>query len=202
MSVVRKLAESDKTAIRAFHVNVPEAALADLRRRLAETRLPNRRPSRLLSGRTAQGPQQVLRYWQTDYDWRKVEHGSTPCRTSSLNRRAGHPLHTRPFQARERAASDRNARLARLGGRAIEDRRAAHQSHGARRKRVGRLPSGDPVDARLRVLRQADGHRLGARAHRTCLDHADAAARLRAFRRAGWRLGCCRHRYDRRAGAA
>jgi hypothetical protein len=40
MSVVGKLPESDKTAIRAFHVNVAEAALADLRRRLAETRLP------------------------------------------------------------------------------------------------------------------------------------------------------------------
>jgi hypothetical protein len=41
MSVVGKLAESDRTAIRAFHVNVPEAAVADLHGRLAETRLPD-----------------------------------------------------------------------------------------------------------------------------------------------------------------
>ena len=74
MSVVGKLPESDKTAIRAFHVNVPEAALADLRRRLAETRLPEQETV----GDYSQGVplktiQQVLRYWQTDYDWRKVE---------------------------------------------------------------------------------------------------------------------------------
>ena len=37
MSVV---GDSDKTAIRAFHVNIPKAALADLHRRLAVTRRP------------------------------------------------------------------------------------------------------------------------------------------------------------------
>jgi hypothetical protein len=40
MNVVGKLAESDKTVIRAFHGDVREAALADHHRRLAETRLP------------------------------------------------------------------------------------------------------------------------------------------------------------------
>src|SRR5258708_1682137 len=32
---------TDKNAIRPFHVNVPEAELADLRQRLAQTRLPD-----------------------------------------------------------------------------------------------------------------------------------------------------------------
>ena len=74
MSVVGKLPESDKTAIRAFHVNVAEAALADLRRRLAETRLPEQETVRDYSqGVPLKTIQQVLRYWQTDYDWRKVE---------------------------------------------------------------------------------------------------------------------------------
>jgi hypothetical protein len=35
------------------------------------------------------------------------------------------------------------------------------RSHGARRERSGRVPCGDSVDARLRVLWQADDHRLG-----------------------------------------
>ncbi|MHA6793494.1 epoxide hydrolase N-terminal domain-containing protein [Pseudonocardia bannensis] len=37
---------------------------------------------------------------------------------------------------------------------------------GTRRPRRGRFPSGDPVDAGLRVLRQADHYRLGPRPHR------------------------------------
>ena len=74
MSVVEKLAESDKTAIRAFHVNVPETALADLRRRLANTRLPEKETvSDYSQGVPLKTVQQLLRYWQTDYDWRKVE---------------------------------------------------------------------------------------------------------------------------------
>jgi pimeloyl-ACP methyl ester carboxylesterase len=64
--------ESD--AIRPFHVNIPETALADLRRRLANTRLPEKETV----GDNTQGVplktiQQVLRHWQTEYDWRKVE---------------------------------------------------------------------------------------------------------------------------------
>lgn len=33
---------TDETAIRPFHVNVPEAELADLRRRIVATRLPEK----------------------------------------------------------------------------------------------------------------------------------------------------------------
>jgi len=74
MSAGGKLEDSDKTAIRAFHVNVPEAALADLRRRVAETRLPERETVGDYSqGVPLKTVQQVLRHWQTDYDWRKVE---------------------------------------------------------------------------------------------------------------------------------
>jgi len=44
---------ADKNAIRPFHVNIPEAVLADLRQRLAQvTRQGNRH--RLFAGRTAQ----------------------------------------------------------------------------------------------------------------------------------------------------
>ncbi|MBY5539763.1 epoxide hydrolase [Rhizobium leguminosarum] len=60
--------------IRPFKAEVPEAALADLGRRLAETRWPD--------GETvmdrSQGVQpdrlkELVRYWQSSYDWRKAE---------------------------------------------------------------------------------------------------------------------------------
>jgi pimeloyl-ACP methyl ester carboxylesterase len=61
-------------AIRPFRVDIPETALADLRRRLAQTRLPERETVADQSqGVPLKTIQQLLRHWQTDYDWRKVE---------------------------------------------------------------------------------------------------------------------------------
>ena len=61
-------------AIRPFHVNVPQEALDDLRRRVAATRWPD--PETVTD--RSQGVQlatmkELVRYWQTDYDWRKAE---------------------------------------------------------------------------------------------------------------------------------
>ena len=61
-------------AIRPFRVHVSEEQLADLRRRIAATRWPDQET--VNDG--SQGPQlakfqEVIRYWGTDYDWRKVE---------------------------------------------------------------------------------------------------------------------------------
>ncbi len=65
---------ANKNAIRPFHVNVPEAELADLRQRLAQTRLPDKETVTDYSqGVPLKTIQQVLNYWQSDYDWRKVE---------------------------------------------------------------------------------------------------------------------------------
>src|SRR4051812_16195137 len=61
-------------SIRPFRVNVPEVALADLRRRLAMTRLPEQETvSDKSQGVPLKTVQQLLGYWQTQYDWRKVE---------------------------------------------------------------------------------------------------------------------------------
>ena len=61
-------------AIRAFHINVPEEALADLRRRIAATRWPDRETVTDDSqGVPLAAMQELARYWATDYDWRKVE---------------------------------------------------------------------------------------------------------------------------------
>ena len=60
--------------IRSFRVNIPETALADLHRRLAQTRLPEQETvSDYSQGVPLKTVQQVLRHWQTNYDWRKVE---------------------------------------------------------------------------------------------------------------------------------
>jgi hypothetical protein len=67
-------AETEDGAIRPFRISFSDEALVDLRRRLAATRWPERETvaddSQGVPLTTLQG---LVRYWQTDYDWRKVE---------------------------------------------------------------------------------------------------------------------------------
>ena len=61
-------------AIRPFRVHVPEEQLVDLRRRIAATRWPDQETVNDGSqGVQLAKFQEVIRYWGTDYDWRKVE---------------------------------------------------------------------------------------------------------------------------------
>ena len=63
-----------KNAIRPFGVNVPEAELADLRRRVNATKWPGRETvTDATQGVQLATVQALARYWGTDYDWRKVE---------------------------------------------------------------------------------------------------------------------------------
>ena len=65
---------SDNTAIRPFHVNVPEAELTELRRRINATKWPERETVTDASqGVQLATIQALARYWATDYDWRKIE---------------------------------------------------------------------------------------------------------------------------------
>ena len=61
-------------AIRPFHVHFSQEALDDLRQRLAATRWPDQEtvtdPSQGVKLATMKA---LVHYWQTDYDWRKVE---------------------------------------------------------------------------------------------------------------------------------
>ncbi len=60
--------------IRPFRIVVPEEALADLRRRLVATRWPDKETVADQSqGAQLAKLQELVRYWGTDYDWRKVE---------------------------------------------------------------------------------------------------------------------------------
>ena len=65
---------SEKTAICPFKVNVPEAELAELRRRNNATRWPERETvPDATQGVQLATMQKLARYWVTEYDWRKVE---------------------------------------------------------------------------------------------------------------------------------
>ena len=65
---------ADKTAIRPFHVNIPEAELTELRRRVNAAKWPERETVTDASqGVQLATTQKLARYWATDYDWRKVE---------------------------------------------------------------------------------------------------------------------------------
>jgi pimeloyl-ACP methyl ester carboxylesterase len=65
---------SNEPEIRPFRVDMPDEAIADLRRRIAAVRWPSRE---LVTDRS-QGVQlatiqELARYWATDYDWRMCE---------------------------------------------------------------------------------------------------------------------------------
>jgi len=65
---------SSETEIRPFRVDMPDEAIADLRRRIAATRWP----AKELVADRSQGVQlatiqELARYWTADYDWRACE---------------------------------------------------------------------------------------------------------------------------------
>ena len=61
-------------SIRPFKVQVPQAALNDLRRRIAATRWPDKETVADQSqGAQLAKLQELVRYWGTGYDWRKAE---------------------------------------------------------------------------------------------------------------------------------
>jgi hypothetical protein len=73
-TVVQQTAGSDRTAVYPFHVDVPEAELTELRRRIRATRWPERETVTDESqGVKLAMMQDLARYWETDYGWRKVE---------------------------------------------------------------------------------------------------------------------------------
>ena len=67
---------ASETEIRPFRAEMPDEAIADLRRRIAAARLP----SKELVADRSQGVQlttiqELARYWAADYDWRACEAG-------------------------------------------------------------------------------------------------------------------------------
>jgi pimeloyl-ACP methyl ester carboxylesterase len=67
-------AGADDTGIRPFRVDIPKAALDDVRERLRATRWPDKETVLDQSqGAQLARLQELVRYWATDYDWRKGE---------------------------------------------------------------------------------------------------------------------------------
>ncbi len=67
-------AAAEGDAIRPFRVNVPEEALVDLRRRINATKWPERETvADATQGVRLATMRELARYWEKDYDWRKVE---------------------------------------------------------------------------------------------------------------------------------
>jgi len=64
----------DDRSVRPFKVQVPQAALDDLRRRIAATRWPDKETvgDRSQGARLAE-LQELVKYWGSGYDWRKLE---------------------------------------------------------------------------------------------------------------------------------
>jgi hypothetical protein len=74
---VAEVAQQKVSDIRPFRVDIPEAQLTDLRRRINATRWPEQEND-VSQGVALKTAQALARYWGTDYDWRK-------CTTGILN---------------------------------------------------------------------------------------------------------------------
>src|SRR5262252_3597025 len=91
-------ATSGRDAIRPFRVDISDAALVDLRTRLAATRLPGRE---IVSDNSQGVPlatvERLVRYWANEYDWRKVEAklNSYPNFTAEIDGLDIHFIHVR-----------------------------------------------------------------------------------------------------------
>ena len=64
----------EDASIRPFRVQFPKATLTDLRQRIAATRWPDRETvSDASQGAQLENLRELVRYWGTQYDWRKAE---------------------------------------------------------------------------------------------------------------------------------
>jgi pimeloyl-ACP methyl ester carboxylesterase len=89
-------------AIRPFRIEIPEADLVDLRRRVLATRWPDRETVMDQSqGVQLAKLQELARYWGTDYDWRKIEAklNALPQFTTTIDGVEIHFIHVRSRQS-------------------------------------------------------------------------------------------------------
>ena len=90
--------QAEDSSIRPFKVQIPQAALVDLRRRIAATRWPDKETVADQSqGAQLAKLQQLVRYWGSDYDWRKLEAklNALPQFTTNIDGVDIHVIHVR-----------------------------------------------------------------------------------------------------------
>jgi pimeloyl-ACP methyl ester carboxylesterase len=97
-STVAEHTETDKTGLRRFHLNVPDAELTRLRRRIGATRWPERETVADASqGVPLASLQELARYWASEYDWRRCERrlNALPQFITEIDRLDIHFIHVR-----------------------------------------------------------------------------------------------------------
>ena len=156
------------TEIRPFRIDVPQADLDDLHRRLDATRWPDELPG---AGWTRGVPLGYLReltgYWRHGYDWRAQEKqlNDLPQHVTEIDGSDVHFVHVRspepdalPLVLTHGWPGSIVEFLDVIGP--LTDPVA----HGGDAR--GRVPPGDPVAARVRLLRPDPRRRLGHPPHR------------------------------------
>ena len=99
-TINEQTAGSQSSEIRPFSIHISDEALADLRRRVAATRWPERETVADQSQGVQLATMQALaRYWATDYDWRKTEAklNALPQFVTEIDGR-GYSFHSRSFE--------------------------------------------------------------------------------------------------------
>ena len=140
--------------ISLFRVNVPEAELADLRRRINATKWPERETVHQSQGVQLATIQKLAHYWGTKYDWRKCEArlNALPQFITEIDGLDIHFIHVRSKHENALPLIVTHG----WPGSVIEQLKIVDPltnptAHGG--KRIGCVRSGDSVDAGLRVLR-------------------------------------------------
>ena len=195
---------ADTAAIRPFQVHVPEAELTELRRRINNTKWPERETvTDATQGVQLATTQALARYWGTEYDWRKCEArlNALPQFITEIDGLDIHFIHVRskhenalPLIVTHGWPGSITEQLK------IIDPLTNPTAHGGNASDAFDLVI--PSDTRLRVFRQAGYDRLGPRPHCTCLDRADEAPGIHEICGARRRLGCDHHRTNGCAGAS
>ena len=166
------------TAIRPFRVEIPQAEVDELRRRIAATRWPEKETVDDGSQGTPLAKlQELVRYWGTDYDCRRFEArlNALPQFVTSLDGLDIHFIHVRsphPDALPLIMTHGWPGSIVEL----LNDHRPAHRPDRAWRARRRRVRSGAAVDARLRLLGEADVGGLEPRSHRASLGGAGRLA--------------------------
>ncbi|WP_426478924.1 epoxide hydrolase family protein [Chryseobacterium sp. CBSDS_008] len=68
------LSSKTDTSIRPFHISIPQSQLDDLKKRISETRFPDKETVKDASqGIQLEQLKELITYWGNGYDWRKAE---------------------------------------------------------------------------------------------------------------------------------
>jgi Epoxide hydrolase N terminus len=190
--------------IRPFQkVTVPETELTELRRRINNTKWPERETvTDATQGVQLATTQALARYWGTEYDWRRCEArlNALPQFITEIDGLDIHFIHVRSKHENALPLIVTHG----WPGSVVEqlkiiDPLTNPTAHGG--------SASDAFDVVIPSLpgtdTQATDHdRMGPRSHRTRLGHVDEAPRLHEICCAGRRLGRNRCRSDGRASAA